>query len=624
MEFSSDEILKKTREVFPGFRKVRFYFLLFFTLTMPLVIYLGNTEYGYTKTIYTYIYVSFLFLLWAVELILKEKLTLALTELSVPVALLLVSGLLSLKNAPSKGAVLQSLGLLVYFYLIYLLVANTVQTKREGEYLLIALITSGVGATIYGVLQFYGVVRGVHGYSGGAGNIISVMGNRNYLGGFVAYLFVPAFALVISSRSKLIKLYLSLALGSFFFLLFPIGSRGSWLALTLGGLFFVFSLLYYRPLSGFRRKDALVALTVTLVILVAVYLIAPTPNPLSFNLGLPSSDQLREPWRILTGFVDRLEQELVEEGGARIEDWKIGLKMLKDHPFVGIGLGNYKIKFLEYRAKLLSSPQGEGFGGYISRGAQAHNEYVQFTAELGAVGVTAIIIGLLILMANVLRRVLRTQEDPNRLLGFALIAGLLGFLLHSAVSFPAHLPASSFAFVTFLGLINSRIFGERQLKVSLRGLTRYVVFAVLAALVLAVSVFAYRDWRANVLRGQGQTQMDRGNFYLAKESFRRSLSLDFQPRQTYYYLGLTERQLGNNEEALKYFERSRGQFEPYQLFLHLGSLYLNQGKLDKAEEDFKAILSMDPKREHQIEATYYLSLITIRRGNIGEAEEHLK
>ncbi len=624
MDITREELANKARQIFPGLRKVRLYFLLFFTLTMPMVIYLGNTEYGYTKTIYTYVYISFLLLLWLGELLVKQDKKVALTDLSVPVGLLLLSGLLSLFNAPSKGVVLQSLALLVYFFLIYLLVSNTIKTRSEAEYLLIALITSAVGATIYGTLQFYGLARGAHGFSPGAGNIISVMGNQNYLGGFISYLFIPAFALILVSSSKIIKFYLSLSLGLFFFLLFPIGSRGSWLALAIGGLVFVSTIVFFRPLTELTSRNLYLALVLVLAILIAVYFLAPTPNILQFDFGLASSGKANAPLGWISGFFERLEQELVEEGGARLEDWNIGIEMFRDHPVLGIGLGNYKIKFLDYRAELLNSKKGGDFGGYIPRGAQAHNEYVQFMAELGTVGLVAILAGLVILLLNVFRRVSGVGPGASQLIGLSLIAGLAGFLIHSTVSFPGHLPASSFAFVTFLGVINSKVFDGGNFEFNPSGYLRYFVFALIGVFVITVSVFAYRDWRANVLRGKGETQMDYGNFRLAKENFLQSIKLDFQPRQTYYHLGLVERQLGNSKSALNYFEKSKGQFEPYGLFLQLGTLYMDQDKLDKAKENLDKLVSMGPRDDLKIEANYYLAVIATRKGNVEEASERLK
>lgn len=618
MTLSIDEILEKASQYVPGFRKIRLYLLLFFTLTMPLVIYLGNTEYGYTKTIYTFVYISFLLLAWMGELIIHKDKQISLTKLSLPVGLLLISGLLSLINASSKGVVLQSLALLIYFYLIYLLVANTIRTETEAKYLLITLITSAVGATVYGTLQFYGIVRGADGYSGGASNIISVMGNQNYLGGFISYLFIPAFILIFITRSKTLKTYLITALGLFFFLLFPIGARGAWLSLVIGFLVFAALVMYYKPIEV-SRTIGFTLLAVILVLLVA-YLFASAPGPLNSVLSFSASETDEASWGVFTPLVRPLVKQLVEKGGARVEDWYIGWEMFKDHPLVGIGLGNYKIKFLEYRAKFLETDKGEDFGGYITRGAQAHNEYVQFAAELGIIGIISILASLVLLFGNVFTKATWPDSNSIRLLGFALIAGSLGFLVHSTVSFPAHLPASSFAFVSFLGLLNSEAFGERDYVIELSNFTRYLVFGLLAVFVITVTVFAYRDWKANILMGKGSNQIQYGNYRLAKEHLKESLKLDFRPRHTYYYLGVAERETGNNEKAIEYFEKSIGQFEPYKVFLELGTLYLQEGRLEKSEENLQKFLSTDPEEDQKAQAKHFLAIIAVKEEKLDKAE----
>jgi len=621
MNLSKERVLETAEKLAPGFRQVRFGLLLFFTLTMPLVIYLGNTEYGYTKTIYTFVYISFLTLVWLAELIFNDEEEISLTGLSIPIGLLVFSGLLSLVNAPSKGVVLQSLGLLVYFYLIYLLIVNTIETKREANYLLITLITSGFGATIYGLLQYLGVVRGARGFSGGAGSIISVMGNQNYLAGFLSYIFIPAFAIILISRSKSIKTYLVLALGLFFFLLFPIGARGAWLSLVFASLVFGAGLLYYKPIDNLR-KLWLTLLVIVLVLFLA-YIFASAPGPLNSVLSYSAQEDGEASWGIFTPVVRPLIKQLVEKGGARVEDWYIGLEMLKDHPLVGIGLGNYKVKFLEYRGRFLTSERGQGFGEFIPRGAQAHNEYLQFTAELGIIGLIAIITSIAILVINVFSRIRSSNQWTSRILGLALAGGVVGYLIHSAVSFPAHLPASSFALVTFLGVINSGAFGKPEYRVKLSGITRYLVIALAFAFLISVTVFAYRDWRANVLMGEGKKQIQYGNYYVAKERLQKSRSLDFQPRQTYYFLGVTERELGNEAQAIDYFEKSLGQFEPYNLYLQLGTLYQSQGQLDKAEESLRVFLSLGAEESLKTKAKYFLSVIAIQKNQVEKAEKLL-
>ncbi|MEF8849950.1 MAG: O-antigen ligase family protein [Candidatus Bipolaricaulota bacterium] len=625
MNLSKEDLLETADKFAPTFRQVRLAFLLFFTLTMPLVIYLGNTEYGYTKTIYTFVYISLLTILWLIELFLNDEEEISLTRLSIPVGLLVISGLLSLINAPSKGVVLQSLGLLVYFYLVYLLIANTIKTETEARYLLIALMTSGLGATVYGLLQYLGIVRGAHGFAARAGSIISVMGNQNYLGGFISYLFIPGFALILISKSKILKTYLILVLGLFFFLLFPIGARGAWLSLVFASLVFAAGLLYYKPIDNLR-KLWLTLLVIVLVLFLA-YLFASAPGPLNSVLSYSAPEDGDRSWGVFTPVIRPLVEELVKKGGARVEDWYIGLEMLKDHPLVGIGLGNYKIKFLEYRGRFLTTEKGRNFGGFIPRGAQAHNEYVQFTAEMGIIGLIAMLVAIIMLLANIFARVGPSgppDQWSTRILGLALAGGVIGYLIHSGVSFPAHLPASSFAAVAFLGLINSEAFGEVEYTLNFSGLARYLTLIVIFAFLITVTVFAYRDWRANVVMGKGKDQLQYGNYHVAKERLRESLALDFHPRQTYYFLGVAERQLGNEMQALEYFEKSLGRFEPYNLYLQLGTLYQSQDQMDKAKGALRKFLQLGAEESLNLKAKFYLATIAIRENKVDEAESILQ
>lgn len=616
-----DNFMDKFQDYVPNFRQIRLILLLIFSLTMPLVIYLGNTEYGYTKTIYTFIYISFLLLLWLGELLVNEEKEFALTSLSAPIGMLLLAGVLSTINAASKGVVLQSLALLIYFYLIYLLVANTIKTESEAKYLLLALITSGAGATIYGTLQYFGLAKGAEGLKAAPSNIISVLGNQNYLGGFISYLFIPALALIILANSKTLRLYLISTLGLFFFILYPIGARGAWLGLIMGFVVFVSLFFYFKPIKN--RQRVKVTLLLIILVLLLAYLFASAPGPLNSVLTYSAPEGNDASWGVFTPVVQPIVKQLLEKSPTRVEDWYIGWEMFKDHPIVGIGLGNYKINFLDYRAKFLNTTSGSQFGEPIPRAAQAHNEYVQFAAELGIFGIITILASLGFLVKNLFTRVARSRDKRIQLLGIGLIAGITGFLVHSMVSFPAHLPASSYALVVFIGLINSAAFGKPDYQLNPSRLSRYLVFGILAVLAISVSVFAYRDWRANILMGKGKNQVQYGNYRIAKDQLQKSIKLDFRPRHTYYYLGVAERELGNDKKALEYFEKSRGQFEPYNLWLQLGTLYLREGKVDRAKANLKKFISTGPEDSLKAQAKYFLATINARNGELNEAQKKL-
>lgn len=603
-------------------RSVRRWLLYFFGLTMPMVIFLGNTEYGYTKTIYTFLYISFLVLLWGIEILLSDKPKVYLSKLRVPVVLLVCAGLLSLINATSKLVVLQSLALLIYFYLIFFLIVNTIDDFKSIRYYLYSLITSGFGAAIYGLLQFIGVAKGPYGLEPGLRSIISTLGNPNYLAGYLSYLFIPTFLLVVLTRSKLVKAILPIVLGLYFFLFFSVGARGVWLGLILGLITMIVGISFtdsWRALNGHR-----IAIALVLTILLIAYLLASAPSPLNSVLSYATGEENGSEWGILTPIIKPAFDYIVKEGGARDEDWFIAFQMFEDHPVFGIGLGNYKINFLDYREKFLASEWGEGYGQYINRGAQAHNEYLQFLAELGGLGIAIILFSIFYTGFIQIRRVWQVKEIKKKLLAVGLIAGVFGFLAHSVVSFPAHLPASSLVMVSFLGLVNTKVYGDPDLRIDLSVRLKYALVGIMVSAMIMVSIFAYRDWRANVLMGKGMTQMQLGNYRLAKETFLSSRKLDFQPRQTNYYLGLVERQLGHDDKALDYFKKSLDRFEPYKLFLQLGTLYLNKTEYKKSEYYLQKFLNMGPPRDLRLEANYFLATIDIRKDDLSSAKDRIE
>ncbi|HEY5596206.1 MAG TPA: hypothetical protein VIL47_02990, partial [Candidatus Bipolaricaulota bacterium] len=63
--------------------------------TLPLLLYIGNSEYGYTKTIYAYVAITLLYALWGVQCWLLRKPVLLRPVLFWPMAALVAAGLLS-------------------------------------------------------------------------------------------------------------------------------------------------------------------------------------------------------------------------------------------------------------------------------------------------------------------------------------------------------------------------------------------------------------------------------------------------------------------------------------------------------------------------------------------------
>ncbi|MGQ9477803.1 MAG: O-antigen ligase family protein [Candidatus Bipolaricaulia bacterium] len=601
--------------------------LAFFIFALPLLIYLGNTEYGYTKSVFALFVISFLMALFALEMALKRGSRLNLTPLFFPGVALLIAGALSMVNATSLGTALQSLGLLFYFFVFYLFVANTVEQEWELQLYLGVILGSAFLASIYGILQYFGVLPGAPGVKSGPLAIISTMGNKNYLGGFLACLTLPSLILPIRLRSWPLRALSLLALGVVIYTLTLIQSDGAWLALGLSGAFFLGGFLYFRLYRAIRLKMGWIAIAAAMLLFILLALasssvqVGPSPAAsgpsLRSALGIPVIDQLIKLWE-------------KNSGRIRAWDWWVGWEMLKAHPLLGVGLGHYKVQFLPYKARFLATPRGKRYNFYILRAAQAHNEYVQAAAEMGLLGILAGGFALVMIFLGGYRTIKRA-EIKDKFLGLALLSGVVASLGDALFSFPFHLPASALAFVLLLGLLNSRYLlkgaYDHEHKFELGGKKMgWLPLAAVLVLAISVSTLAYRDWLADTHLDRGELALKQGQLEEAKEQLEKSLALDFAPGKVLYWLGSIYHKLGDEqnerallERSLGLLERSLSTFQVEPTYFQLAQLYLNLGEFEKAMAYVDKLLATLPEPRLARDARYLAAVIAWQQGELEEA-----
>jgi len=203
--------------------------------------------------------------------------------------------------------------------------------------------------------------------------------------------------------------------------------------------------------------------------------------------------------------------------------------------------------------------------------------------------------------------------------------GIVAFLVHALVSFPAHLPASCLVLVLVLGLASSRAYGEAaEVHVSLKKWPLKVFAATLISFCLLVSVIAARDFSADLILGQGIKQLQIGQLRLAEATLERSARLDFCPRQVYYYLATAKIKQGRYEEAGVNLELCRTRFVVENLYLNLANLAVNLGDLETARQNVKLLLATHPHPTLQIQAEYLEGIITIQEGDYNRAADTLE
>lgn len=146
-------------------------------------------------------------------------------------------------------------------------------------------------------------------------------------------------------------------------------------------------------------------------------------------------------WFGVEKLAQRIEQTTTEEYHTREEPAAYTLPLIKDYAPFGAGPGSFYVIFPKYRP--------EGVVGLFDH---AHNDYAQFAAESGPLGLA--ILGLLV--AWTLGAALAAQwqrRDPlMRGISFACVMGVTAILIHSWVDFNLQIPANASYFMVLLAL----------------------------------------------------------------------------------------------------------------------------------------------------------------------------
>ena len=594
-----------------GTDRILVYGLAFTLFALPLFILPNATEYGYTKTILAIVLTSILGILWGIDGWRKGTWAVRIPWITWPFLAFAAASLFSLLGATNGRFVVQSLVLLVVFFFLLVLISNAAREKRDVTLLLGSFLVSVSLVSLYGLLQYAGVLAGP-GAGKGLGQVISTLGNKEYIAGLLAYILLPAVILIFRLRSTLLRLAALVLIAFNFGALMLFDQAGANVALIAAFLAAVIGWLIFRPVEPLRRVRAWILALILIVGL--AYLVEAPSGPLNSVVGLSADG---------TSWIGTVWRQ--NSGATRAWDWWIGLEMWKSSPWVGVGLGNYKLEFLPYKAKFLQTPQGANYDFYIPRAAQAHNDYVQVLAEVGILGLAAVAAFLAFLVTSLLSQLRRSVDEGDQLDLILCSAGLVAVVVHALVSFPAHLPASSLAAILVCGLALSPAYGDRATaSFHVRGWKLRAAVMVMAITGVAISIVAVRDLASNALMKEGIEQLQLGQTETGKATLERSLRLDFAPHMTYFYLGMAEARLGDLEAAFRSFEYCQTRFLEENTYLIYAELAANLGKTAVARETITTLLATRPAPDIEQRARYVRAIVSLREGNAQEASVELE
>lgn len=315
---------------------------------------------------------------------------------------------------------------------------------------------------------------------------------------------------------------------------------------------------------------------------------------------------------ILQGAVVDRFATLADPGGAALPRWLIwrgSWEMVKDNPWLGIGLGNYYLAWPQYR-----DPADSTLGFFV------HNDYLQIWIEAGLPGLllfAAMLASVVVMTIRMLRVTQATATLRIEVLG--LFSGLLSVAVHSLLDFNLYILAISIAAGLMLGRWHERVTAvvpasvfSLQLRQRLqRPAHRLIVvlvalFPILYLISLGVAEILYQ--RAIALAARGLLQEADAHFTWA-ENLMPSADRYYLPHADLYRFVLVhtppqqaDARRAVYNEALILLERVQAT-NPYRAMVHdiRGRLYQDAADIvgsdwrEKAFAEYRRALALNPR-----------------------------
>lgn len=392
----------------------------------------------------------------------------------------------------------------LHFALLLLLLAllpkPEVQALALSRFMVVVL---GIYA-LSGIAQYYGVspldIPGTLRPTG-------FSGNRNLFGAFLVLLMPWGVYCFFQTKGAWRAATIATLTLSVYALVLS-QTRSAWLSFALMAACFQILLLAFRhklsETSQRQWKTALVAGSIGLLAAVGLAFVSGKNNPLANSLksraqtfvSLPAADA--EP-------ANEAERNAME----RLYVWRHTLEMSQAHPWLGVGPGNWRVRFPEYGGS--SAPSFEGVDQMRIR---PHNVYLSLASEAGLPALLLFLAMGGLALAAAVKAARQAQNEGETLLAISMFSGLTAAAIDMGFSFPIERAEHNLLLLLYAAIALS--LAERRLPTSSATRGASALFALVIVALLGFAL--WMGWQKQQLDRQLQAILkleQAGNFELA-------------------------------------------------------------------------------------------------------------
>ena len=520
-----------------------FYILLFF---VPLALFPTSSElFEFNKMVTVYALTVLIIFSWLVRMLVQRKIIFRRTIFDIPILLFLLSQFLSVVASIDFRTSLLGyysrfhggfLSYLAYALLFWAWVSNMDKDKTLKA--IRAFLISAVLVSVYGVLEHLGIDKDIW-IQDVQQRVFSTFGQPNWLAAYLAALLPLTWALILSSKYEIVspkRRWLIPLISSLYFLtLLYTKSRSGLLGFLVSSLVFWLPILFlYIKKAAISKKEFVKKFFLLNILFLFLFLLTPTPYFKGLGYYFLKPKQAQEVK--VSGPV--LEVGGTESGTIRRIVWKGALDIWKHYPILGTGVETFAYSYYQFRPvehNLVSE------WDFLYN--KAHNEYLNFAANTGTLGLTAYLFLIATIIGYFVKKI-RTS-----FLHLAFLAGIVSILVTNFFGFSV--VGVSLQLFLYPAMAVSLAIPEKKRLTSpknLATLQKYgVVFLSLVALYFLYSIARY--WLADLNYSYGKSLNDTSDLTSARARLVNAIKLS--PKEAVFWDELSQT---DTELAVALFE----------------------------------------------------------------------
>lgn len=520
-------------------------------LVVPLFFWFSTSElFEFNKMVMTYALAAIILAAWGAKMIAAKKLVLRRTPLDIPIIAFVISQLLATAfsihpytsflgyYSRFHGGLLSTL---TYTLLFYAFVTNV--NKKELASLFLTTTISAVLVSIYASLEHFGhsvscliasewTSFGVDCWVQDVQNrVFASFGQPNWLAAYLIMLIPLASTLALISKQFWLRAFYGSSIIILFATILFTKSRSGLLGLALGMSIFAalviwntWRLKHLQKLFQQNIMTIVIGLGLCLAILLTVDApFTPTINISSSNTSSSSQpDLLNVP---ATPPVNRLESGGTDSGEIRKIVWTGAYRVWQRYPLLGSGVETFAYSYY------LDRPVEHNFvSEWDFLYNKAHNEFLNFLATTGLVGLFSYLVLLGWYAFYVIKKILFAKKEilePTQvLLTSAMFSGIIALSVSNFFGFSTVMvTALLYLFMAITIVINSEDFYWPQTS-GKNSSTQLLLLSILGFITLFLLHSTLSYWQADIAYATGKNLIDAGQPEAAAKKLHRAIKLN--------------------------------------------------------------------------------------------------